>query len=364
MNILESNVDLSERKSNNSIINKFTEDNPRKISWTRKLEKKLAQGQRFSYNRKTITKSLYRSFFKQWVYYDQVFNEYVSQMPRVFPLTSSTFNRVIITDGKFSGDGMFVLMSDILPDLQCNRDAQCFPLFLYNGSSEETLESARTNRTDDEGRKYAITFFGFNYVTDGFLSKFISREDVFYYIYGILYSPDYLEKHKNNLSKQLPRIPKVKREEDFWAFSKAGRELGDLHCGYEDVTPYNVTFAKGDVALSAPEDPESFYRVEKMNFGKKGDKSTVVYNNNITITDIPLEAYDYVINRKPALEWVMDRQCVKTDTRSGIVNDANHYALETVGDPAYPLKLFQRVITVSLETMRIVRSLPNLDIDV
>ena len=203
-----------------------------------------------------------------------------------------------------------------------------------------------------------------NALTKGFSGHSFSREDVFYYIYGLLHSPDYIDQYKNNLSKQLPRIPKVSREDDFWAFSKAGRELGNLHCGYENVEPYNVTFSRGDVALSAPEDPEAFYRVSKMKFAKKGEKSTVVYNNSITITDIPLEAYEYVIDRKPALEWVMDRQCVKTDKRSGIVNDANHYAIETVGDPAYPLKLFQRVITVSLETMRIVKSLPKLDIDV
>src|SRR5687768_14051285 len=103
-----------------------------------------------------------------------------------------------------------------------------------------------------------------------------------------------------------------------------------------------------------------------MKFGGKrpnADKSTVIYNSNITMTGIPLEAYDYVVNGKPALEWVMERQCVKTDKASGIVNDANRYAIETVGDPSYPLLLFQRVITVSLETMKIVRALPSLDID-
>lgn len=112
-------------------------------------------------------------------------------------------------------------------------------------------------------------------------------------------------------------------------------------------------------------DAEAFYRVEKMKFGGKRpsfDKTTVIYNPRITMTNIPLEAYDYVVNGKPALEWVMERQTIKTDPASGIVNDANRYAIETVGDPAYPLKLFQRVITVSLETMKIVRSLPALDV--
>ena len=112
-------------------------------------------------------------------------------------------------------------------------------------------------------------------------------------------------------------------------------------------------------------DPVAYYRVEKMKFGGKRpnqDKTTVVYNPKITITGIPLEAYDYVVNGKPALEWVVERQCVKTDKDSGIVNDANDWAIETMKNPKYPLELFLRVITVSLETMKIVKALPRLDI--
>lgn len=126
-----------------------------------------------------------------------------------------------------------------------------------------------------------------------------------------------------------------------------------------------MTIKEGDLRLANIADPVAYYRVEKMKFGGKRpnlDKTTVIYNPRITITGIPLEAYDYVVNGKPALEWVMERQCVKTDPASGIVNDANRYAIETVGDPAYPFKLFCRIITVGLETMKIVRSLPKLDI--
>ena len=163
----------------------------------------------------------------------------------------------------------------------------------------------------------------------------------------------------------MPRIPAVRTDTDFWAFVVAGRSLGDLHCNYEQAEPYPVTIKEGGLSLAVIADAEDFYRVEKMRFaGKRGetDKTTVIYNPRITMTNIPLEAYDYVVNGKPALEWVMERQVVKTDKDSGIVNDANRYAIETVGDPAYPLTLFQRVITVSLETMKIVRSLPPLDI--
>jgi predicted helicase len=134
---------------------------------------------------------------------------------------------------------------------------------------------------------------------------------------------------------------------------------------FDTAAPYPITYKQGDLRLTDITDPRTFYRVQKMKFaGARGkiDKSTVIYNHNITMTNIPLEAYDYVVSGKSALGWVMERQCVKTDKDSGIVNDANDYANETMNNPAYPLELFQRVITVSLETMKIVKALPSLDI--
>jgi predicted helicase len=211
----------------------------------------------------------------------------------------------------------------------------------------------------------AITDVGLAHFQNAYPGEEITKDDLFYYTYGLLHSTDYRDRYADNLSKDLPRIPVVKSIEGFRAFVDAGRKLGDLHVGYESVEPYPVAIAQGDLRLANIDDPESFYRVEQMKFAGKRpklDKSTVLYNSNITMTGIPLEAYEYVVNGKPALEWVMERQCVKTDKASGIVNDANRYANETVGDPAYPLLLFQRMITVSLETMKIVRSLPALDI--
>ncbi|MDG5489053.1 DEAD/DEAH box helicase family protein [Sphingomonas sp. BGYR3] len=215
-------------------------------------------------------------------------------------------------------------------------------------------------------RRDGITDEGLAHFQAAYPGEVISKKDLFYYVYGLLHSEDYRARFADNLTKQLPRIPRVKAAADFWHFSKAGRALAALHVNYEEVEPFPVTIAQGALALAHIPDPVKFYRVEKMKFaGKQGkhDKSMVIYNAHITMTGIPLEAYDYVVNGKPALEWVMERQCVKTDKASGIVNDANRYAIETVGDPAYPLLLFQRMITVSLETMKIVRGLPKLDIE-
>jgi predicted helicase len=196
----------------------------------------------------------------------------------------------------------------------------------------------------------------------------ISKEDLFYYIYGLLHSPDYKTRYADNLSKELPRIPAVKQFADFMAFSAAGRALADLHVNYETVVPYPVAFEGGAIEHVSFTDAD--YRVVQMKFGKgsgksgdeRHDKTRVIYNSKITMEGIPLEAYEYVVNGKPALEWVMERQSVTTHKDSGIVNDANLWATETMGDAAYPLKLFQRVITVSLETVRIVRGLPRLEV--
>ena len=205
-------------------------------------------------------------------------------------------------------------------------------------------------------RRDAITDAGLSHFHEAYPGEQISKEDLFYYVYGILHSPDYREIFADNLSKELPRIPAVKKAADFWAYSQAGRALADLHLNYETVKPYPLNIeAKGPLT-------NADYRVEKMKFAKKGDKTTVIYNHRVTLKGIPEAAWDYVVNGKAALDWVMERQAVRTDKASGIVNDANDWAVETMGNPKYPLELFQRVVTVSLETQKIVKALPRLDI--
>ena len=186
----------------------------------------------------------------------------------------------------------------------------------------------------------------------------ISKEEIFFYTYAVLHSEKYRRDLSNHLSKELPRIPIPSSSESFESYVRAGRSLATLHVDYENVSLYScrIEYTDNYERLSQ----KDLYQLIRMKFINKSERSTVVYNSHIKICDVPLEAYEYVVNGKPALEWVMERQCVKVDKDSGIVNDANDYAIETMDNPAYPLELFQRVVTVSLETMKIVKSLPSL----
>lgn len=341
-------------------VDGFIDTNPERISWTRGLKQELAKNRSFEYEASCLTPSLYRPFTKQWLYFNRTFNEMVLQMPRIFPRKGGE-NLAIMTKGNWRGDGHFALMINCATCLLPDGGAQCFPLYLYDEQAQATDETDDLFAVDEHSdialkRRDAITDAGLSHFQEAYPGEAITKEDLFYYVYGLLHSPDYRERYADNLSKELPRIPRVKTAADFWAFSQAGRDLAHWHLNYETVEPYPLTLeSKGPLT-------NSDYRVEKMKLAKKGDKSTVIYNSKITIKGIPEAAWDYVVNGKAALDWVMERQCVKTDKASGIVNDANDWAIETMGNPKYPLELFQRVVRVSLETQKIVASLPKLDI--
>ncbi|WP_375707056.1 DEAD/DEAH box helicase [Bartonella sp. AA126HLJHH] len=363
-----------DRKTLTKVVDNFVNTDARKISWSRALKQDLAKGKIFKFEATCLMQSLYRPFTQQWLYYNRAFNEMVLQMPRIFPIGETVENMVIQITG-IGARRFSVLMNKALPSLDAIEKGQCFPRYFYehtpvSKSKNKNQSLLFTNSIEESTtaglqRRDAITDEGLEHFKAAYPNQTITKDDLFYYVYGILHSEDYRARYADNLSKELPRIPCVKNAEDFWKFVTAGRELGHLHVNYETVEPYPVTFKKGNPKVTEISNPERFYYVTEMKFAKAGkekDKSIVFYNSNITITDIPLEAYEYIVNGKPALEWVMGRQCVKTDKKSGIVNDANHYAVETVGNPAYPLELFQRVITVSLETMKIVKNLPKLEI--
>lgn len=346
-------------------LNNFISTDSKKISWSNNLKNDLSKGKVHSFDVNAIRFTEYRPFSRQFLYFNKALNERQAQINKIF-VTPTTQNRVISVTGTGEAKDFSVLMLGAIPEYKTHYNGQNFPLKLYdNDESGPETDLFSGLPVSDSTSTEAITDAGLKHFQDAYPSETITKEDLFYYVYGLLHSEDYRAKYADNLSKELPRIPRVKTAADFWAFSRAGRELGDLHVNYETVEPYPVTIKQGDLRLADIKNPEAFYRVTKWAFGKTGkekDKTTVIYNANITMQDIPLGAYDYVVNGKPALEWVMERQVVKTDKASGIENDANRYAIETIGNPAYPLELFQRVITVSLRTMEIVRALPKLEV--
>uniref|UniRef100_UPI0023610031 type ISP restriction/modification enzyme n=1 Tax=Bartonella sp. AU18XJBT TaxID=3019089 RepID=UPI0023610031 len=362
----------ADRKTRTSAVNHFVNADENKISWSYSVKQNLIKGKFFEFEDICLIQSLYRPFIQQWLYYNSIFNESVYQMPRIFPIGETVENKVIQITGIGARSGFSALMTKDLPNYHSMDTSQCFPRYIYedteswkNNKEKQSHLFTEKSINADLQKRDAITDEGLAHFKAAYPNEKITKDDLFYYVYGILHSEDYRTHYADNLSKELPRIPCVKSADDFWKFVTAGRKLGHLHVNYEDVEPYPVTFKRGNPKQTDISNPEKFYYVTEMKFAKAGkekDKSTVIYNSNITITDIPLEAYEYIVNGRPALEWVMGRQCVKTDKKSGIVNDANRYAVETIGNPAYPLELFQRVITVSLETMKIVKNLPKLEI--
>ncbi len=342
----------------------FVNADAKRISWSRALKQDVRKGKPLGPDDGQFVPCLYRPFTKRWQFYSRRFNEMVYQMSRIFP-DGELPNRVIAATGRGGRSGFSVLMMDALPSYDTVEKGQCFPIWLYDKT--ESGGASLLREIDGAGsyrRLEAITEYGLDRFHAAYPGEEISRGDVFHYVYGLLHSEDYRTRFRDNLAKDLPRIPLVKPVEDFRAFRDAGKRLGELHIGYESVEPYPAQIDTGGKSLAMP--AEDAYRVVKMRHpgsGRSKDRSTVVYNGHITIRDIPDAAWEYVVNGKPALQWVMERQCVATDKASGIVSDANLYATETVGDPRYPLDLFLRVITVSLETMKIVRALPHLDIE-
>ncbi|ATA56183.1 damage-inducible protein [Variovorax boronicumulans] len=339
-----------------------------KISWGRALKSDLMRGKPLAFESASIVHALYRPFTKTWMYFNRRMNNMIYQMHRIFPSVTAG-NRVICMNAVGAQKDFSVLISDRLPDLHLMQTGQCFPLYLYDeptgnrppgDAAASELFEPEAPTSSERHRRDALTDAGLTHFQETYPGEVITKEDVFYYVYGLLHSAEYRARYADNLGKELPRIPRVKGVAEFWTFSRAGRELAELHLNYETVESYSAQIHSSSGALT-----DADYRVEKMRYGKTGkdkDLTTLHYNAKITITGIPLEAYDYVVNGKPALDWVVERQCVKTDKDSGIVNDANDWATETMGNPRYPLELFLRVVTVSLETMKIVRSLPALEI--
>lgn len=343
-------------------VDAFINTNAKKISWTRSLKSEIKKKRSLAISQGRFIISMYRPFTKQWMYFSRKMNEMVYQMPQIFPNTEAK-NRLICIAGIGAGTGFSTLMVDSLPNLHLLDTGQGFPLrlFSYSGDLFSTTDSCLEFEVED-----GITDQALKYFKESYSREIIEKDDIFHYTYGLFHSNDYRIRYKNNLTKQLPRVPAMKMFRDFESFANAGRELAELHVNYEDVDPYPVTINDGNGLPDGIENT-TLFNVRKMRFGRGGggqkDRTTIIYNEHIKVSDIPLKAYEYVVNGKPALEWVMERQTVKKDKASGIINDSNRYAIETVGDAAYPFKLLLRIVRVSLETLRIVENLPKLEVD-
>ena len=352
-------------------VESFIDTDPRKISWTRSTKNGVGRGAIYPFKLEDVRPATYRPFAKQWLYFNRQFNEMVYQMPRIFP-TADVGNLVICVSGIGASKGFSALMTDCVPNYHFHDTGQCFPLYTYITGKD--MDEAPEGLLDDE----ASTDDMFpsepaeeqstrrDNISDSTLEKFrqvyahdngadIAKGDIFHYVYGVLHSPEYKKRFESDLKKVLPRIPFAK---DFWGFAMAGRALAHWHLGYETVEPYPVTQA-GELDLGDP----ALYQVQKMQWGKAGkevDKTTIIFNGRIRLTGIPLEAYDYIVNGKSAIEWVMERYQMTVDKDSGIRNNPNDWGREA-NDPAYILNLLKRVIRVSLETVSIVKALPPLN---
>lgn len=355
------------------------------FAWTRATLNDVQKNKEYDFDKGEVREASYRPFFKQRLYYYRPLNEMMYQIPRLFP-NQETKNLLICVHGLGSNKDYSCLITNCIPDLGYESACQCFPLYWY-----ETIEQDQSSLFGDDDAQIvkheAISDFILEHAQSKYGNK-VQREDIFYYVYGILHSKSYRETFSADLKKMLPRIPLVSDYEKFWAFSKAGRDLANLHLNYESIAPYpdvkvetrdNVTYkipqpeSQFDDGSSIAADSGSnnsrtvknnsdymYYAVKQMKFPKKGEKQTIIYNDRITVTNIPAKAYEYVVNGKSAIEWIMERYAVTTDTKSGITNNPNDWSFEHE-KPRYILDLLLSIINVSVQTVDIVNALPEVD---
>ncbi len=342
-------------------VEDFVDTNPTQISWTRTLRRAAEKGEQYTFKPDVIKIGYYRPFCKNYLYYDSAFIESPGLSRKLFP-TPGHKNYAICVSGIGSRQNFSSIIVDAIPSLDIVEKAQCFPLYWYDDSTADIADlfSAPQNEADRYVRRDGVTDWILSTARKQYGSK-VGKEDIFYYVYGILHSPEYRTAFASDLKKSLPRLPLVDSADDFWAFSKAGRALAELHLNYETVEPYKGCLLVYGANTNRGDSIN--YRVEKMRFGKLDskipDKTKIHYNQHITIEGIPLEAYDYVVNGKSAIEWIMERYAVTINKDSGIRNDPNDWAAEH-NDEKYILNLLLRIITVSLETMKIIYTLPKL----
>jgi len=341
--------DYKQKKQENADlkVDQFISNNPKLISWTVNLKKDLSKGLTHPTKFDKIVVTSYRPFTKQQLYLDSSLVERPGQISKFFP--SQKLRNFLICVSPSADQGVAVLITNSPPNLHFNGDSQCFPLYYFEETNVHTPSLFDEVGQNDFTRRDGVSDFILKRARSQY-GNMVSKEDIFYYVYGFLHAPAYRSSFKADLKKMLPKLPLVEKAEDFWAFSKAGRKLADLHINYETIAPADGVIVKGDES--------NFFKVEKMRYANK-DKKTINYNSHIKIENIPDKAYEYVVNGRSAIDWIIERYQVKTDPASGIKNDPNDWANE-VGKPRYILDLLLSAIRVSVETVDIVNALPVL----
>ncbi|GAA8112202.1 hypothetical protein HpBT106_10490 [Helicobacter pylori] len=293
-----------------------------KISWVQNLKMQLIKGKKLDdFSQEKISVSLYRPFNKQYFYYERELSWSFYLMKKIFPDKDAQNVVINTTIRNFSA-----LVSDAIPDIHFIGDANAYPLYHY----------------DDLGnRHYAISGYALNLFRKHYEDNSIAEEEIFYYIYAIFHHKGYLEKYKNSLTKEEPRIALSK---DFKELSILGKELAELHLNYESGEMHASVEYK--TLMNAEE--KGYYDVETMT--KKGDR--IHYNNHIAITKIPKKAFDYVVNGKSAIDWVIERYKKTTDKDSLIENNPNDYK-----GGKYVFELLCRVIKLSEKSVDLIEKI-------
>lgn len=349
-------------------VDAFLDKDATKISWSSSLVPKVAKGTHLVHDAGRVVAGAYRPFAKQHLYFDSNVNHRVGQLPKMFP-TPSHHNTGFYIVGTGSDKPFSTLMVNSIPDLAFwgSGSGQFFPRWTYEKS--EPSDGGLDFGSPDKEAADECGYRRVDNITDSILALYrgavgdqVTKDRIFFYVYGLLHDPAYRETYASDLKKMLPHIPTPDTRERFEQLTSAGRSLADLHVDYEAVDPYPL-----DVQLksSASVDDRETWRVSKMKWGKKkdpetgknvDDRTTIIYSPKVTISGIPEEAERYMLGSRSALAWIIDRYQVKTDKASGIVNDPNDWCDEH-DDPTYIVDLIKRVTTVAVETMKIVDSL-------
>lgn len=334
----------------------FVDKDPTKVSWTSSLLPNVVRNRRIKVDDFNVIEALHRPYNKEYLYFDAVLNHRVGSWKRILPEKKSE-NLTIAVAGVGANKEFSALISNEIIDVQSLSNCKCFPLYYY----EQAPKGDLLEGVGESGlvRRDAIADEALAAFQEVYNDTSIGKIDLFFYVYGILHSLEYKQRFGADLKKMNPRMPFAA---DFWAFSKAGRALAELHLNYETVEPYPLGQA-GELPLG--DDAQT--KVVKMAWVKNRvdgklveDKTSLKLNAKTVLTGIPAEVREYVVNGKPAIEWLMERYQVSTDKSSNIVNDPNDWGAEH-GDPAYIVSLVKRIVRVSMETMKIVKRLPVLN---